>query len=192
VTACRHPDTKTDRRLLEETRTGQAESFELLYRRHHAVVLAFLARRTSHPELAADLMAETFAALLVLVRTPERALPPIPVAWLLVTARNLLIDSHRRGRVEDAARRRLAMRPVTLDDRDLERVEEISAETDLVQTLSAQLEPDQLDALRARVLDDREYAEIARELECSASVVRKRVSRALGILRRSLEANGRA
>ncbi len=105
---CRHPETKTDRRLLEETRAGGAEPFEVLYQRHHAVVLAYLARRTSHRELAADLMAETFAALLVLVRTPERALPPIPVAWLLVTARNLLIDSHRRGRVEDAARARPA------------------------------------------------------------------------------------
>jgi len=31
VTACRHPDTKTDRHLLEETRAGRAESFELSY-----------------------------------------------------------------------------------------------------------------------------------------------------------------
>ncbi len=82
------------------------------------------------------------------------------------------------------------MRPVQLDDRDLERIEEISAETDLMRALSTQLEPDQLEALRARVLDERDYAEIARELDCSPSVVRKRVSRALGILRRSLEANG--
>jgi hypothetical protein len=57
VSACRHPDTKTDHRLLDETRAGQAESFEVLYRRHHAVVLTYLARRTNHPELAADLMA---------------------------------------------------------------------------------------------------------------------------------------
>ncbi len=37
VSAGRHSDTKTDRRLLEETRAGRAESFEVLYRRHHAV-----------------------------------------------------------------------------------------------------------------------------------------------------------
>ncbi len=141
------------------------------------------------PELAADLMAETFASLLVLVRDPQRALPPIPVAWLLVTARNLLVDCHRRGTVDDHARRRLAMQPMVLDDRDLERVEEISAETDLLRELASQLEADQLQALQARVLDEREYGEIAAQLKCSESVVRKRVSRALGVLRRAMEAS---
>ena len=190
--AHRHPDTKTDRQLLEEARGGHGEMFEIVYRRHHAVVLAFLARRVQQPELAADLLAETFASLLALVRDPQRAVPPIPVAWLLVTARNLLIDSHRRGTVDDRARRRLAMRPVVLDDRDLERVEEISAETDLMRELAVRLEPDQLQALQARVLDEREYAEIAAQLKCSESVVRKRVSRALGVLRRAMEGTSNA
>jgi RNA polymerase sigma factor (sigma-70 family) len=190
--AHRHPDTKTDRQLLEEARGGHGEMFEIVYRRHHAVVLAFLARRVQQPELAADLLAETFASLLALVRDPQRVVPPIPVAWLLVTARNLLIDSHRRGTVDDRARRRLAMRPVVLDDRDLERVEEISAETDLMRELALRLDPDQLQALRARVLDEREYAEIAAQLKCSESVVRKRVSRALGVLRRAMEGTSNA
>lgn len=190
--AYRHPDTKTDRQLLEEARGGCGESFEVVYRRHHAVVLAFLARRVQQPELAADLLAETFASLLSLVKDTQHRVPPIPVAWLLVTARNLLIDSHRRGRVDDRARRRLAMQPVVLDDRDLERVEEISAETDLMRELASQLEPDQFQALRARVLDEREYGEIAAQLKCSESVVRKRVSRALGVLRRAMEGTSNA
>lgn len=190
--ADRHPETKTDRQLLEEARGGCGESFELVYRRHHAVVLAFLARRAGQPELAADLLAETFASLLTLVRDLKRPVPPIPVAWLLVTARNLLVDSQRRGTVDDRARRRLAMQPVTLDDRDLERLEEISAETDLIRELARWLEPDQLQALQARVLDEREYAEIAAQLKCSESVVRKRVSRALGVLRRAMEASSNA
>jgi RNA polymerase sigma-70 factor (ECF subfamily) len=187
--ALRHPDTKTDRQLLEEARGGRGEMFEIVYRRHHAVVLAFLTRRVQQRELAADLLAETFASLLALVKDPERAVPPVPVAWLLVTARNLLIDSQRRGTVDDRARRRLAMRPVVLDDRDLERVKEISAETDLMRELALRLDPDQLQALQARVLDEREYAEIAAELRCSESVVRKRVSRALGVLRSAMEGN---
>ncbi len=187
-----HPDVKTDRQLLEEARGGRGESFELVYRRHHAVVLAFLGRRVQQPELAADLMAETFASLLVLVRDSQRAVPPLPVAWLLVTARNLLIDGHRRGTIDDRARRRLAMQPVVLDDRDLERVEEISAETDLMRELASRLDADQLQALQARVLDEREYGEIAAQLKCSESVVRKRVSRALGVLRRVMEASSNA
>ncbi|MGA2925879.1 MAG: sigma-70 family RNA polymerase sigma factor [Solirubrobacteraceae bacterium] len=119
-------------------------------------------------------------------------MPPIPVAWLLLTARNLLIDGQRRGTVDDRARRRLAMQPVVLDDRDLERVEEISAETDLMRELALRLDPDQLQALQARVLDEREYVEIAAQLKCSESVVRKRVSRALGVLRSAMEGTSNA
>lgn len=186
--ANQHPDTKTDRQLLVEAREGRGESFEVLFRRHHAVVLSFLTRRVEGPELAADLMAETFASLVALVKDRTRPLPPVPLAWLLVSGRNLLIDSYRRGRVDNEARIRLSMLPVVLDDRDLERVEELSAETDLLRELSERLDPDQLRAIRARILDDREYADIAAELECSESVVRKRVSRALGVLRRTMEA----
>jgi RNA polymerase sigma-70 factor (ECF subfamily) len=188
----RHPETKTDRQLLEEARGGLGESFELVYRRHNAVVLAFLARRVRQPELAGDLMAETFASLLALIRDPQHELPPVPIAWLLVTARHLLIDSQRRGTVDDRARRRLAMQRMILDDRDLERLEEISAATDLLRELADRLEPDQFEALRARVLDERAYGEIAADLKCSESVVRKRVSRALGVLRRAMEATGNA
>jgi RNA polymerase sigma factor (sigma-70 family) len=182
----------SDEQLLREARAGVGESLGVLYVRHHEVVLAFLARRVRQPELAADLMAETFASLLALVRDTERDLPPVPVAWLLMTARNLLVDVYRRGKVDDRARRRLSMQPLVLDDRDLERVEQIASETDLLRELSTKLQPDQFQALRARVLDDREYADIAAELSCSESVVRKRVSRALGVLRRSLEATSNA
>jgi RNA polymerase sigma-70 factor, ECF subfamily len=187
VNAASHPEMKPDRELLEEARGGVGESFELLYRRHHRVVLAFLWRRVQEPELAADLMAETFAALLVRVRDWEQSLPPVPIAWLLATARHLLIDGYRRGQVEDSARRRLAMRPVTLEDPDLGRIAEISAETDLLSELATQLSADQLEALRLRVLEDRDYGEIAARVHCSESVVRKRVSRALRVLRRSME-----
>lgn len=187
MTGYRDGDLLSDRRLLGDTRVGRAECFEVVYRRHHRVVLAFLARRVAEPELAADLMAETFAALLVLVRDRKRAIPEAPVAWLLATARHLLIDSYRRGVVEDAARRRLAMGPVALEDSDLQRIQDISAETNLLEVLAAQLPAEQFTALRARVIDERDYPSIAEELRCSQAVIRKRVSRALHILRTSWE-----
>jgi RNA polymerase sigma-70 factor (ECF subfamily) len=182
-----------DAALLRLARDGRAECFEAVYRRHNRVVLAFLARRVAQPELAADLLAETFAALLVVVRDPERRLPESPIAWLLGTARHLLIDSYRRGQVEAAARTQLAMQPLVLDDGDLRRIEEISAETDILAELEAALGADQFAALRARVIDETDYATIARDLRCSEAVVRKRVSRALRTLRASnLEAEGNA
>ncbi|CAA9498672.1 MAG: hypothetical protein AVDCRST_MAG53-2278 [uncultured Solirubrobacteraceae bacterium] len=42
-------------------------------------------------------------------------------------------------------------------------------------------------AVWARVVEEREYVDIARELRCSQSVVRKRVSRGLQGLRTQLE-----
>jgi len=49
------------------------------------------------------------------------------------------------------------------------------------------LPEDQLGALRARIVDERDYSEIAKDLRCSEAVVRKRVSRALQTLRAAME-----
>jgi RNA polymerase sigma-70 factor (ECF subfamily) len=106
----------------------------------------------------------------------------VPVAWLLGIARNKLFESYRRGRVEAAARERLGLEPLVLDDSDLAAVDELS-ESDLVEQLANLLPADQLQALRARVINERDYDEIARDLQCSEAVVRKRVSRALSTLR---------
>src|SRR5687768_6459592 len=61
--------TVTDEELLGHEDAG---SFELFYDRHFERVLAFFARRTVDPELAADLTAETFAAVLVARRRYRR------------------------------------------------------------------------------------------------------------------------
>jgi hypothetical protein len=55
----------TDGELLERTRAGHREAFGVLYERRRELVLAFLLKRTHNPEVAMDLMAETFAAALV-------------------------------------------------------------------------------------------------------------------------------
>jgi RNA polymerase sigma-70 factor (ECF subfamily) len=89
--------------------------------------------------------------------------------------------------VEDRARRRLSLEPEALDDDDLARVDELGAAggsgvTELLEAL-----PDsQRRAVRARVLDEREYGEIAAELRTSELVVRQRVSRGLARLRRDM------
>ena len=122
------------------------------------------------------------AALLALHANTEPQQLEVPVAWLLAIARNKLFESYRRGKVEAAAREKLGLEPLLLDDSDLALVDELS-ETDLVNQLADLLPPDQLQALRARVIDEREYDDIARDLHCSEAVVRKRVSRALSTLR---------
>jgi|ERR1700722_8002841 len=175
----------TDGELLDRTRAGDREAFGALYERRHELVLAFLFKRTRDPEVAMDLMAETFAASLIALADRPPTIVGSAAPWLLTIARNALIDSWRRGRVDSAARRRLELEPLTIGDSDIDRVLQVAAETDLLVHLSQELPADQFDALRARVLDERDYEEIAQQLECSAAVVRKRVSRAISTLRQA-------
>jgi RNA polymerase sigma-70 factor (ECF subfamily) len=184
----RDREPRTDGVLLRAARAGDGEAFGLFYRRRRALVLAYLRPRVPEAELAADLLAETFAAALHAVRDAARELPRDPVAWLMTIARNRLIDSVRRGRVEHSARRRLALEPLEIDDGDVRRIEEIVARTDLAARLGELLTPEQHAALAARIFEERDYAEIAGSLRCSEAVVRKRVSRALRVLRGTLEA----
>jgi RNA polymerase sigma factor (sigma-70 family) len=177
-------DPRSDDDLLGATPTDP-EAFGVFYRRHVDAVLAFHRVRTGDPELAADLMAETFAAaMLAAPRFKPRREPAS--AWLFTIARRKLIDSWRRGRVEDAARRKLGLEPMELDDGGLARIDAlIDEERDprpLVELMN-RLPADQRDALRMRVLDERDYGDIARQLECSEAVVRQRVSRAARTLK---------
>jgi RNA polymerase sigma factor (sigma-70 family) len=107
---------------------------------------------------------------------------------LFQIAEHKLIDGLRRARVESSARHRLGLQPVTLEDADLERVEELASLGDdgYVGRLLSQLPDGQRDAVRAHVLDERSYAEIAHELSCSEAVVRQRVHRGLDHMRERL------
>jgi len=107
-------------------------------------------------------------------------------AWLFGIARHELADTWERGRVEDRARRRLGIEPLALGDAELERIEELGGETDAL-ALLAELPEDQRRAISGRVLEQREYAELASQLRCSESVVRQRVSRGLRNIRDRLE-----
>lgn len=177
-------DARTDEDLLRAT-PENPEAFGIFYRRHVDAVLSFFRFRTGDPELAADLMAETFAAaLLAAPRFKPRREPA--VAWLFTIARRKLIDSWRRGKVEDAARRKLGIEPIELDDGGLARIDSLVDEEreplPLIELMN-RLPADQREALRLRVLDERDYPDIARELRCSEAVIRQRVSRATRTLR---------
>jgi RNA polymerase sigma factor (sigma-70 family) len=171
--------------LLELAARGDGDAFAGFYRRHLAAVTGYLLRRTSDRETAADLTAEVFAtALLAAPRYRPGGAPAL--AWLFGIAANKLHESRRRGRVEDAARRRLAWEPRELADDDLAEVERLAGSDGgeaLVAAAVAALPAEQREAILARVVEDRGYAEIATALDCSEAVVRQRVSRGLRALR---------
>ena len=174
---------RSDAELLAASRGGDAEAFGEFYRRYVALVIAYFARRVSSPELAADLMMETFAAALLSL-SKAASPPPDPPAWLFSIASNKLIDSRRRGGAARRARNRLALERVDLDDHELRRVES-SGSAERVEQLLAPLPEAQAAALRARILEDLSYAEIEGLTGVSQQLLRKRVSRALRALRAS-------
>ena len=183
----RRDDPRTDEELLAAT-ADDAEAFAVFYRRHLRSVLAYLIHRTGRRDLAADLAAETFAAALQSLPRYEPH-PGRARGWLFAIAANKLADSARRGAVADRSRRELGMPARELSDPDLERAEELlDAERAAgnLEAMLADLPDEQREALLARVVDEREYREIAAQWQCSEAVVRKRVSRGLSALRRRL------
>jgi RNA polymerase sigma factor (sigma-70 family) len=167
---------------------GTRAGFAAFYSDHAAGVLAYFVRRTASAELAADLTAETFAAALAGARQyrPEEG---EPVAWLYGIARHKLADALRTGTVEDTARRRIGMPAIALDDEAIERIESLAALEGQAVVLAdalAELPDAQRAALHDRVVLERTYTDIAKDLHTSPLVVRKRVSRGLATLRARL------
>ena len=78
------------------------------------------------------------------------------------------------------------MPPLLLEEETLDALDRIHA-GQLMEHALTYLPADQAEAVRARIVDEREYEDIARELRTSEAVVRKRVSRGLGALRRQVE-----
>lgn len=157
-----------------------------LYRDHARAVLAFLARRTWEPEVAVDLMAETFAQAF-----EDRAQfrgddPGAARAWIFGIARNKLTDHFRRGVVERRALDRLGFERRSLSDHEYERIEELAGIGELRAVLGAEagsLSTEQQHALWLRVVEEQPYGEIARRTGTTETTARARVSRALRALR---------
>ena len=160
-------------------------AFGIFYDRFERRIMAFLARATGQPEVAADLTAEVFAAALVGAAGFRPELGSAQ-GWLFGIARHQLARAWKRGRVEDSARRRLGMEPLALRDELLERVDELGRGEQALRLL-ADLPEDQRLAVEGRVLEEAGYSELAGRLECSESVVRQRVSRGLRAIRRAMK-----
>jgi RNA polymerase sigma-70 factor (ECF subfamily) len=180
------PQRMEDAQLLGENSPSRAgEAFAVFYSRHERRIVTYFLRRTGRAEVAADLAAETFARALESRRRFDATRGPA-IAWLFGIAANVLSESVRVGRVERAARDRLRLEPVVLDDAMLTAVAALADGSELL----GGLPPAEAEAIGARVLDERGYPEIAAQVGCSEAVVRQRVSRGLARLRTTLNVNG--
>ena len=154
---------------------------EELYRDHARRLAGYLMRATNDPEVAADLTAETFAAALV-ARDRYRAELGAPTTWLYGIAAHKLNDWRRRGYAENRARRRLGIERPPLSDDDVAEFSRLADEVAVAELLE-ELPADQSSAVRARLLDDRAYGEIAIAEGGSGAAIWQRVSRGRASLR---------
>ncbi len=171
----------TDERLLGD-REDPAGSFERFYRRHVGVLLRFAASRGANAEDAADAVAETF---LVALRDRYRYVPRHATAlpWLFSIARGKIVDGQRAAAGQRRREQALRTFDLRLTDHDRSTFEALPAEDDEIARLLAGLSEAQRAAVAGRVVEEREYAEIAAELGLSEPATRKHVSRGLQALR---------
>lgn len=165
-----------------------SSDFAELYERCAGELLGFFARRTYDPEVAVDLLAETFAMAFRDRRQFHGEDIGAARAWLYGVARHRLAQFFRRGRIERRAVARLGVERRALTPLEYDRIEELAASRELREALSVEFEGlgvEQREVLRLRVVEGRSYAEVAEELGISEENARARASRALRALRES-------
>ncbi|GAA5202047.1 RNA polymerase sigma factor [Rugosimonospora acidiphila] len=156
-------------RAAPRSRDGDpAARFETLYRLCYEDLLRYALRRTGRPEIAADVVADTF---LVAWRRLADIPAEQPRAWLFGVARNVLANQYRAERrgVDLAARLRTELSDATVVQPDAPA--EVSA---AFRTLS---ETDQ-ELLRLVAWEGLSAAELSQALGCSANAARIRLHRA--------------
>ena len=162
-----------------------------LYDAHARTLLVFFTRRTYDPQVAMGLVAETFARAYEHRGRYRGARDAEAVGWLWGIARNVLHETHRRGRAERRALGRPGVEPETLSDVELLRVEELAGLRDLralVATALCELSAEQRAVVELRVVGELDYPQIARRLGISEQTARARLSRGLRALGVALDA----
>lgn len=170
--------------------TFEPDAFVRLYRRHAQSLLLFFQRRVHDPEVATDLMADTFTTALDRREQFRGSDDSELSGWLWTIARSTLRDHERRGATERASRGRLGVERRALTDRELERIEELAGLAELREALHGLLPlltADQQRAVHLRVIEDRPYQEVAALMGMRVEAVRAHVSRALRRLARDLQ-----
>jgi RNA polymerase sigma factor (sigma-70 family) len=174
-----------------------AEAFRDFYVANVQRVVVFFTRRTLDAEVALDLTGETFAVALQRRRQFRGRTDAEAEAWLFAIARSQLAHFWRRGVAERKALQQVGLDPPSIAQSELERIEELAGLPELrdrIQRAVAGLRPQQAYVVLQRIVAEREYDDLARELGVSQDVVRARVSRGLRALAatRSLAATARA
>ena len=177
---------ETDAQLVARA-LGDPAALAEVYRRHVGGIYRWLRGRA--PEtVASELTAETFAQAALSLRHFRDEADGSAGPWLFGIAKNLMRNYYERERVATRARERLGM-PLRSYDLDLDalgdRLDADGAGPALASAISS-LPETQRRALLLRVVEERDYPQVASALGISEVAARLRVMRALGTLSRML------
>jgi RNA polymerase sigma factor (sigma-70 family) len=164
-------------------------AFRELYDRWADPMLAFLYRRALDAEVAADLLAETFA-IAYEKRGRYRDTGAPGAAWLYGIARIELSRYFRKHRVQLKTAQRLGLVVPELDEesaRAIARLVEPDERTAGLADALTQMSPAEREAVELRVVGELEYSDIATRLNCTETAARVRVHRGLARLSQLLE-----
>jgi RNA polymerase sigma-70 factor (ECF subfamily) len=149
-------------------------------------LLAFLTRETLDADLAADLLAESYALALEKRSRFRGHTDREATAWIFTIARRVHLEYRRKGRVASNAIGRLKIDVPRLTDEDrvrVERMADLPAIREGLRSVLADLPQQQGQALTLRIVNEYSYSEIANALRISEQAARKAVSRALSTMR---------
>ena len=157
-------------------------AFAAFYAQEAPRMVIFFARRVLDPEAALDLTAETFAAAFAARRGFRGRDPRAARAWLRTIAERQLAGYLKRGYADRAMRQRLGVERPPATQEELQRVDELAALAPLREAVARELRDlpaGEREAVKLRVVEEQEFAEIAARLAISEPAARQRVSRAL-------------
>lgn len=183
------PACRSDAELIIASRSDP-DAFQALYDRWAAPLLGYLMRRVFDPEVAADLLAETFAVAYE-QRARFRDVGRPGGAWLYGIARREVSHYARRARVELRAAARLGLERPVVDDESQAMMrallEDDPDRTAALRVALAGLSEAERAAVQLRVVEALPYREVAKRLSCSEEAARTRVHRGLARLATDME-----
>jgi len=169
---------ESDEKLMLQYQDGNFVAFNELYSRYSARVYGFLINKTSSKEEASDIMQSAF---LKFHNSRHQYSNKFPVVnWLFTITRTVLIDYYRKKKTFPLSLEQ-EMNLISPDpDISEDENELIIKAKKAIQTL----DKDQRQLLNFRFEDGLSYDQISRRLGINSDTLRKRVSRALNLLRK--------
>lgn len=168
------------RAIFEKAKGGDKAAFEEVYTTYYKPIYRYLYVRTRSKELAEDLAQDTFLKAYASIGS-FKFTGSSPLAYLYTIARNVLIDSRRKRRLETLGEEFLELVPDTAPRAE----EQAAASQDHAAVLKRlkQLSDEQQEVITMKFMSGLTTKEIAEATGKSAEALRQTLSRGLRALR---------